>query len=432
MFESGRLRTWLAGRSETAFVLIASAAAFAAYSCMYAFRKPFAVGRFAGLEFLGMDYKTVIVIAQVVGYMLSKYLGIRVIAEMGRAKRPLLLVALVAFAELALILFAVAPPPWNFVFLFANGLPLGMVWGVVFSYLEGRKFTDLMTLGLCVSFIVASGFVKTVGKWVLGLGVSEFAMPALTGALFFLPLIAFAAVLENLPPPSPADEELKTRRVPMSGEDRRAFFARFAPGLVLMIVAYLLLTAYRDFRDNYMADIWETLGLGGSAGVFTATEVPVAIGVLVLLALILRVRDNFRALVINHLAVLAGFVVVGLGTLFFRAEVLPAPAWMILVGFGLFLGYIPFNGIIFDRLIAAFRTPSNAGYMIYVADFFGYLASVAVLVYKSFFQKATSYYSFFVAGSYALSLAGSVLTVLSLAYFASRRRRWKPLSPPGG
>jgi len=344
VFKSARLGAWLDRRSGTAFVLYASGAAFAAYSCMYAFRKPFAVGHFAGLEFLGMDYKTLIVIAQVIGYMLSKFLGIRVIAELGRTRRPLLLLVLIGSAEAALVLFAVVSPPWNFVFLFLNGIPLGMVWGVVFSYLEGRRSTDLMTLGLCVSFIVASGFVKTVGKWILGWGVSEFAMPALAGALFFLPLLICAFLLENLPPPSADDEALKTRRIPMSGADRKAFFTAFFPGLILMIAAYLLLTAYRDFRDNYMADIWEMLGFGRSAAVFTATEVPVAAGVLVLLALIMRVRDNYRALVINHLAVFGGFVVVGLATLLFQAGLLSAPVWMALVGFGLFLGYVPFNG----------------------------------------------------------------------------------------
>jgi hypothetical protein len=431
VFKSARLGAWLDRRSGTAFVLYASGAAFAAYSCMYAFRKPFAVGHFAGLEFLGMDYKTLIVIAQVIGYMLSKFLGIRVIAELGRTRRPLLLLVLIGSAEAALVLFAVVSPPWNFVFLFLNGIPLGMVWGVVFSYLEGRRSTDLMTLGLCVSFIVASGFVKTVGKWILGWGVSEFAMPALAGALFFLPLLICAFLLENLPPPSADDEALKTRRIPMSGADRKAFFTAFFPGLILMIAAYLLLTAYRDFRDNYMADIWEMLGFGRSAAVFTATEVPVAAGVLVLLALIMRVRDNYRALVINHLAVFGGFVVVGLATLLFQAGLLSAPVWMALVGFGLFLGYVPFNGIIYDRLIAVFRYPSNAGYLIYVGDFVGYLASVVVLGYKSFFQKTASYYSFFVAGSYVLSLVGSVLTALSLAYFASRRKAWPPGSPAG-
>ena len=49
------------------------------------------------------------------------------------------LVLLIAWAETALVLFAVLPPQGKVVALFLNGLPLGTVWGVVFSFLEGRR-----------------------------------------------------------------------------------------------------------------------------------------------------------------------------------------------------------------------------------------------------------------------------------------------------
>ncbi|MFX8554498.1 DUF5690 family protein, partial [Acinetobacter baumannii] len=67
-------------------------------------------------------------------------------------------------AWLTLFCFAVVPVPYNFIFMFLNGLPLGMIWGLVFSYLEGRTFTDLMGAILATSFIFASGFAKFVGK----------------------------------------------------------------------------------------------------------------------------------------------------------------------------------------------------------------------------------------------------------------------------
>lgn len=429
MTRRAAVSAWLAGRGPAAFTVFASLAAFSAYSCMYAFRKPFTAARFEGLTVLGFDYKTFIVIAQVLGYMLSKAVGIKVIAEMRRARRPVLMVLLIGTAEAALLLFAVVPPPWNAAFLFLNGLPLGMVWGIVFSYIEGRRTTDLTGLVLCSSFVLASGLVKTAGKMVLNWGVSEFAMPFVTGALFFLPLLGFLWMLESLPPPSPEDVRQRTERVPMSRRDRRLFFARFAPGLVLMLAAYILLTAFRDFRDNYMADIWAALGKGRSSTIFTATELPVAVGVLLVLALLLRVRDNFRALVINHLAVLGGFGLVGLSTLLFQKGLLGPTAWMILTGFGLFLGYIPFNGVLFDRLIAAFGIKSNAGYLIYLADFLGYLASVAVLTYKSFFRRSLPYVDFFIASGYILCLLGGGAMILSLAYF-SARRRGLAASPP--
>jgi hypothetical protein len=425
MINTSAVTARLAKQSEFVFTAYASLAAFGAYSCMYAFRKPFAAAQFAGLNVLRMDYKTVIIIAQVFGYMLSKAIGIKVIAELTRINRPRLMVIFMGFAELTLVLFAFVPPPLNVVFLFMNGLPLGMVWGIVFSYIEGRKRTDIIALVLCASFVLASGFVKTVGKAFLNLGVSDFQMPFVTGAVFFGPLLGFLWMLESLPPPTEEDRALRTERIPMNARKRMAFFAAFAPGLILMIAAYLFLTAFRDFRDNYMADIWQALGRGGSSSIFTMTEVPIAVGILLVLALLLRVRDNYRALVINHLAIIAGFSIVGASTLLYQGHALGPAVWMILVGFGLFLGYIPFNGVVFERLIATFRYRSNAGFLIYVADFLGYLASVGVLVYKSFFQSRLTYVEFFIIAGYVLSVFGTVVMILSLVYFTARKRSWK-------
>lgn len=47
-----------------------------------AFRKPFTAAGFADTRVWGLDFKTVVVSTQVLGYMMSKFIGIRVIFEM--------------------------------------------------------------------------------------------------------------------------------------------------------------------------------------------------------------------------------------------------------------------------------------------------------------------------------------------------------------
>ena len=56
-----------------AFVVYVSLVSFTVYTCMYGFRKPFTAASFSGITFLGISYKVVLVIAQVIGYMLSKF-----------------------------------------------------------------------------------------------------------------------------------------------------------------------------------------------------------------------------------------------------------------------------------------------------------------------------------------------------------------------
>ncbi len=56
------------------------------------------------------------------------------------------------------------PAPWNVAALFLNGLPLGLIWGLVFGFMEGRRTSEVLGAILCASFILSSGVVKSVGK----------------------------------------------------------------------------------------------------------------------------------------------------------------------------------------------------------------------------------------------------------------------------
>jgi hypothetical protein len=87
---------------------------------------------------------------------LSKFIGIKVISELKAHSRSLGILIMVSIAGISWLLFAIVPPPYNVIFLFTNGLPLGMVWGMVFGYLEGRRFTEVLGAGLSVSFIFSA------------------------------------------------------------------------------------------------------------------------------------------------------------------------------------------------------------------------------------------------------------------------------------
>ena len=163
--------------------VMAAVSAFGAYTSMYAFRKAFAAGTFTGQQYLHIDYKVWLVIAQIIGYTLSKFYGIRFIAEVKGAKRGPTILLLVGIAWLALLGFALVPAPYNIIFLFINGFPLGLIWGLVFGYLEGRRSTEFMAAVLSISLIFGSGFVKTIGQTLIHVyHISEYNMPFFTGA----------------------------------------------------------------------------------------------------------------------------------------------------------------------------------------------------------------------------------------------------------
>jgi len=414
-----RVTRWLARASPGLFATYAVAMAFTTYFAMYSFRKPFAAAHYAGATLWILDLKSALIISQLCGYALSKFLGIKFNSEMAPSRRAWALVILIVWAEAALLLFAVLPPSGKVFALFLNGLPLGTVWGICFSFLEGRRTSEILGAGLSCAYVVASGAVKSIGATLVD-SVGESWMPAATGALF-LPIF-FAAVygLALLPPPSEADIAARTEREPMSKDERRAFMRSYWPGLVMLVLVYLCLTSYRDFRDNFAAEIWADLGADKQAGVFTLTEIPIALSVMFVLGLLYLVRDNRRGLALTYMIMGAGAAMVGIATLLFDLGVLPPMPWMIAVGLGLYLGYVPYGCVLFDRTIAALQIVATAVFLIYVSDAVAYGGSVGIVLYKTLGQANISKLQFFRYFSYVMCIVCVVCLAASARYFLRR------------
>lgn len=419
--------TTLTRRPEWQITLLAALSAFCVYTCMYAFRKPFTAAAFADHTLWGMNYKIWLVIAQTAGYTASKFFGIGFIGGMKNEKRATAIIKLIAAAWIALLGFALCPPPYNIIFIIINGFPLGVIYGLVFSYLEGRRTTELLGAVLATSFIFASGFTQSVGKFVmLHWNVSEWWMPWITGLIFFLPLLLFTWLLEKTPQPDMQDIKARTQRLPMTKSERKVFLKTFMPGLLMLISAYVMLTVIRDYRSNFAADIWNELGYGKDASVFTKSELPASLIVLVLMSGLVFIRNNMYALLINHVVIITGFGVAIGSTLLFMNGGLSSFWWMTLTGVGLYMGYVPFNCMLFERLIASFKYVSNAGFIIYVADSFGYLGSDVILVVKNFMQLDISWTDFFIQMVLVVSVAGILLVLLSAVYFKRKYRDYFP------
>jgi Family of unknown function (DUF5690) len=411
-------------RKKVLTALFASVVTFLTYCMVYGFRKGFTICTFNGIAYAGIGYKVWLVISQVLGYACSKFYGIRFISELKKIGRGKVILYLTAVSWLALFLFAITPAPWNIGFMFINGFPLGMIWGIIFSYVEGRMTTDLIGAALSVSFIFSSGFVKSVAEYIhLRFNVSEFWVPFYTGCAFALPLIISVYLLEKIPAPSEEDMLVRSKRLPMSKEERKKFTSLFLPGLIAAISIYVFSTLFRDLRDNFIADMWIENGYGNQPSLFTKTETPVSIILLVVMGSMILVKNNLKAFKYTHYIIAIGFLITGITSILFIRHQISAFWWLSLVGLGLYTTYIPFNCIFFERLIATFKYPGTVGFLIYVADAFGYLGSVAVLFTKEIFKLNINWSGFYSHGVVVLSILGIGGTFLSLAYFSNKFKK---------
>jgi len=431
----GLVNKWQRKLEESPFLLALHAgfAAFWAYYATYAFRKPFSAASYATVSFgwtwkADLSAKTVFVIAQVFGYGISKYIGMRFCSELKREQLGRATIGLVLVGWLALLGFALLPLPLKIVAIFLNGIPLGLVWGLIVRQLEGRNLSEILLAVLSCAYILASGQVKAVGKWLMvDKGVPEFWMPFVTGSLFIPVLLLSVWMLSLMRPPRQEEVMARSARRILDLTGRRSFMRRFLPGMILLCFAYLFLTAYREVRDSYQSNLFDEMGIHDS-GAFSRTEIQVAIGVMVALALISLVKDNRVALRCVYGLMISGLAILCGSTWLYTHKKLGGEPWMIATGLGVYLAYVPFGSVLFDRTIAATRFQGTAVFAIYVADALGYTGSVGVQLYKEFFAKKQTWIGFFENFSYAMAIGGIPLMVLAMIYFLRLKPRTDPES----
>jgi hypothetical protein len=385
-------------------------AAFWAYTGMYAVRKSFLAGQFENVEIEeDFHFKTILIISQVIGYMLSKFIGIKIVAEVSGRQRLSLLVALVGFGLAMLLAFAFVPLGWKPIAMFLNGLPLGMIFGLVLVYLEGRKNSELLVAGLSATFIFSTALIKSTGIWIMqSFGVSELMMPFVTGMIYFPVFMLAVYFLSNSDNPSEEDKYLRTERIPMREKERIDFLRQHGLTFLGLVLIYVLLTVVRDFRDNFIVEFWNDLGLSGQPSLITLTEVPIALFVLIISALGILILNNQKAFFLGMYATLLSALLMVLTTVLFNLQLVSPVFWMISSGFSVYLPYILFHCLLFERFIAVLRYRGTVGYLFYIADAFGYLASVGIMVYKELLNFNYSWIQFFTR----LNLIGGVIMVV--------------------
>lgn len=410
--------------SDILFILYAGGAALLSYSLVYALRKPFTAATFDGMELFGMDYKVATSIIQIFGYMMAKFIGIKLISELKREGRLKFILVSVLIAELSLVLFGCLPRPFNVLALFFNGLSLGCMWGVIFSFLEGRRVTDLLASLFGLSIAVSSGTAKSIGLFVVNsLGVSEFWMPALIGAAA-LPLLAgLGCVLNSLPKPTAEDRALRVERVTLNNKQRWQVFRSFAPVLTILFFANLFLTVLQDVKEDFLVKIIDVDAAGLSSWAFAKVDGIVTLIILAVFALLSFTKSHIKVLSFLLILVIIGGVTLSFVAFNYHSLQLSPLVWLFIQSLCLYFSYLSFQTIFFDRFIACFRIKGNVGFFIAMIDSIGYTGTVLVLIFKEFFNPDVNWLEFYNAMAGTVGVICCVAFSISFVYLWQRYKR---------
>lgn len=408
--------------SDFLFILWAGGAALLSYSLVYALRKPFTAASFENAEFFDLDYKVVVTISQILGYVISKFIGIKLISELKAEERFKFILTSVLLAEASLILFGLLSTPFNVAAMFLNGLSLGCMWGVIFSFIEGRRVTDILASLLGVSMVVSSGTAKSVGLYVMNhLHVSEFWMPALIGAVALPLLLLLGWALNRLPKPTQEDIAMKSERETLNGRQRRELFKSYMPFLSMLFVVNIAIVVLRDIKEDFLVNIIDVSSY--SPWLFAQIDSIVTLIILGIFGLMVFVKDNLKALSVLFVLIMSGMVVMSVVSFGQEQFRLSPVAWLFIQSLCLYITYLTFQTIFFDRFIACFRIRGNVGFFIVTTDFLGYTGTVVVLVLKEFCNPNIDWALFYNQLAGYVGIFCCILFACSFVYLHQRFRR---------
>ncbi len=408
--------------SDFLFILWAGGAALLSYSLVYALRKPFTAASFENAEFFDMDYKVVVTISQILGYVISKFIGIKLISELKPEERFKFILTSVLLAEASLILFGLLSTPFNVAAMFLNGLSLGCMWGVIFSFIEGRRVTDILASLLGVSMVISSGTAKSVGLYVMNhLQVSEFWMPALIGTVALPLLLLLGWALNKLPEPNKEDIAMKSERETLNGKQRWELFKSFMPFLSMLFVANIAIVVLRDIKEDFLVNIIDVTAY--SPWLFAQIDGVVTLIILGIFGLMVLVKDNLKALSVLFGLIITGMIVMAVVSFGQQQFQLSPVVWLFIQSLCLYIAYLTFQTIFFDRFIACFRIRGNVGFFIVTTDFLGYTGTVLVLVLKEFCNPDIDWAVFYNRLAGYVGIFCCITFICSFVYLHQRFRK---------
>lgn len=265
---------------------------------------------------------------------------------------------------------------------------------------------------------------KSFGLFTMNeLHIDQFWMPAVIGGVTLPLLLLMGYLLERLPHPTAEDIELRNQRVTLDRNGRKALFLKYAPILSILFIANFMLLVLRDIKEDFLVDILDMSNQ--SSWLFARIDTIVTLIILGIFSLFVFFRSNIKAILSLLTLVVAGCLTLAVVSYNYGAF-RPSPIlWLFIQSLSLYIAYLTFQTIFFDRFIACFHIKGNVGFFIAIIDFIGYLGTVTLLGTKEFLNINLEWFALY---NHMACTVGIICTVLFTAagvliyqrYFASK------------
>jgi hypothetical protein len=390
---SGATKKWLEAGDETRTAWFLGSTVFVLYFFSYWWNVTmFMMPNSPHGGLLGSDLLTTIGLAQMLGYSVSKIPATKVVAMVNSdAQRDQMLAACLIGGYLPMAFGIALCGPAGLAFgVFLASLPASWTWGVLVLYIEGRQATEAMVAAMSSAFIFGGGAARAVGAMLIAgpsepgatdsgwLSASPQWMPAVVGGIGCIGSLLCLLLLRLAPPPSRKDVRVRSARTTMTLAQQRQFVQDVAPGVAMCVSIYVLVTAFRKFKDYFPRELFAAMlsGTGEampSPSTFFWTETPAAIISALILASMIRIKDSRTALLaMLGIQACGGIMMIG-STLLYEAGLISPATWWAVLSVALYGTYTCMGTALYDRLVSVMNRGGTCVFLVFISDGIAYV-----------------------------------------------------------
>lgn len=273
------------------------------------------------------------------------------------------------------------------------------------------------------SVVLPAGILRPIAQYFFRLGVDIFWIPALVGALF-LPIVFISSyLLESLPDPDETDIKLRTERVPMNRADRWKFLKTFAPSILSFTIFYTLTLSYREFRESFSEEIYNDFQMKSESTFFNISEIIITSAMSIPIFIFMFFPTSIWNLASYHFMSVISCIILTICTFLVHIEYMRSYYFFFIGGVCLYMCYVPFCSLIFEIIISLFQIKSNNGFLMYLCDSSGFVATLIIMFIRNFSSPDLQWKTFFIYFSYFVGIFGCILVTLSMIFFYKKYKK---------
>jgi hypothetical protein len=261
---------------------------------------------------------------------------------------------------------------------FIGTLPEGIFSGIIVTYLEGRKKTDIYTGAYYLGSMLGRPASNTIGTYLSNVVGTKW-VPVSISALSFVPLLIVTLLITAIPKPSSDDKMTKCERK-INMANAKYFWWYFSFGIMGIIVTSGTIFGWRTYRDYFTIEIYsQELGYNPQPWVYFMTDMPGVIVPLIMFIYLNKIRSNTTAFVSLTIYILVAVTIVFFICMIAVFDNANPYVFLIMTALASYM-LIPTIFPLFDRLVAISKAEISTLYLKNLSDGFNNLFATIILV----------------------------------------------------